>query len=424
MRTAADKKESAVTRPENRARPGSTVWRRDEADQLLAFGRGSAVPGGGFGWLGERGRVDPSQPRPLYITARMTYVYALAYLDGGDPADRDLALSGLESISSEYADREHGGWYASLDANGQVSDPSKANYAHAHVLLASATAVAAGLPGADRVLAAAADVIGKRFWSDADGCAVEDWDAGFTESDPYRGANSNMHSVEAYLVAGDVTRDPVWQARALSIADRIINGHARAHDWHIPEHYDASWRALPTYNQDHPGDKFRPFGTTPGHSFEWARLLVTLESALTDPPAWLMEAAVALFDAAAHSGWAADSRPGFVYTLDLDLRPVVAERLHWVVCEAVLAADSLARRTGQARYQAYADEWWQHVADHFLDRVSGGWWQELSPELVPSSTIWSGKPDVYHSYQALLFPSLPITPCAAVTLAGRGGPAS
>jgi sulfoquinovose isomerase len=35
-----------------------------------------------------------------------------------------------------------------------------------------------------------------------------------------------MHSVEAYLAAGDVTANPVWYARAASIADRLINGHA------------------------------------------------------------------------------------------------------------------------------------------------------------------------------------------------------
>jgi mannose/cellobiose epimerase-like protein (N-acyl-D-glucosamine 2-epimerase family) len=408
------------TRPERDARPGTEVWRRDQAEQLLSFGRGSALPGGGFGWLTDQGTIDPSQPRPLFLTARMTYVYALAFLNSADPADRRLAVCGLHSLSAEYDDREHGGWYASLDQHGKVNDTTKANYAHAHVLLASATAVAAGIPEASAILEAAADVISTRFWSDADGCAVEDWDLTFSELEPYRGANSNMHSVEAYLVGGDVTGDAQWHARALSIADRIINVHARANDWYIPEHYDPSWKALPTFNQDHPDDKFRPFGTTPGHSFEWARLLVTLESALADPPAWLLEAAVGLFDAAVRFGWAADSRPGFVYTLDLDQRPVVAQRLHWVVCEAVLAADSLARRTGQARYAEYADEWWHHIADHFLDPVNGGWWQELGPSLHPSTTIWSGKPDVYHSYQALLFPSLPIAPCAAVWLAGRG----
>src|SRR4030088_1296923 len=73
-----------------------------------------------------------------------------------------------------------------------------------------------------------------------------------------RGANSNMHSVEAYLAAGDVTGNPVWHARAASIATHLINGHARAHTWRIPEHYDQSWQPLPEYNLDRRNDPLRP----------------------------------------------------------------------------------------------------------------------------------------------------------------------
>jgi sulfoquinovose isomerase len=400
-------------------RPGTEQWRRDQAARLLAFGRGSALPHGGFGWLSAQGTVDLGHPRPLYIAARMTYAYSLAFLDSGDEQAQRLASSGLTSLRTSYADRAHNGWYASLDSRGRVGDATKANYAHAHVLLASSTALAAGIPEADDVVEQAAAVIDERFWSDDEGCAVENWDGAFTTLEPYRGANSNMHSLEAYLVAGDVTQNVLWHARALAIASRLIDVHARAHDWRLPEHYDPAWRPVLDYNRDHPDDQFRPFGWTPGHSFEWARLLIALESTLTDPPEWLLDAARGLFDTAVLAGWAPDDHPGFVYTLDFDDHPVVTERLHWVICEAVLAADSLHRRTGDTAYARYADTWWRHIADHFLDQVNGGWWQELAPTLAPSTTIWSGKPDVYHSYQALLFPSLPLAPCAAVTLPRR-----
>ena len=401
------------------AEPGSEEWRREQAAKLIAFGRGSELPDGGFGWLNEQGSIDRERRRPLFIAARMTYAYSLACLDTGDDDLRRLAMSGLTSLIERYADLEHGGWYASLDRDGQVDDSTKANYAHAHVLLASSTAAAARLPGAADLVAQATEIIERYFWRDDEGGAVENWDAAFTDLEDYRGANSNMHSIEAYLVAGDVTGNPVWYTRALAIASRLIDVHTRAHDWRLPEHYDGAWRPRPDYNRDHPDDQFRPFGWTPGHSFEWTRLLIALESALAEPPAWLLEAAVGMFARAVTAGWAPDGHPGFVYTLDFDDVPVVTQRLHWVICEAVLAADSLHRRTGEAQYARYAEQWWQHIAEHFVDPVDGSWWQELSATLEPSTTIWSGKPDVYHSYQALLLPSLPLAPCAAVTLSHR-----
>ena len=109
-----------------------------------------------------------------------------------------------------YADGEHGGWFSQLDFAGRVTDTRKENYAHAHALLAASTAIAAGLPGARDMFAATAAAIGRHFWSDAEGCARDSWNASFTELEPYRGANSNMHSVEAYLAAGDASGDPVW----------------------------------------------------------------------------------------------------------------------------------------------------------------------------------------------------------------------
>ena len=71
----------------------------------------------------------------------------------------------------------------------------------------------------------------------------------------------------------------------------------------------------------------------------------------TDPPGWLLDDAVALFDAAASRGWAADGHDGFPYTLDWDDRPVVGARMHWVLCEAVAAATVLAEVTGEPRYR-------------------------------------------------------------------------
>src|ERR1700689_5518371 len=109
--------------------PGTAPWRRVEASRLIAFGRGAALPLGGFGWLGADGVVDETQPCPLYINARMTHVFALAHLQGGAGGDA-LAASGRGAFGRRYADRVNGGWFSSAAISGQVIDSVKANYAH------------------------------------------------------------------------------------------------------------------------------------------------------------------------------------------------------------------------------------------------------------------------------------------------------
>ncbi len=93
-----------------------------------------------------------------------------------------------------------------------------------------------------------------------------------------------------------------------------------------------------------------------------------------------------------------------------------------MACEAVLAADALHRRTGQERFAATAARWWDEIDRYFVDRYfvdrdGGGWWQELAPDMTPATSTWSGKPDLYHCYQAVLLPSLPLSPTAATALA-------
>jgi mannose/cellobiose epimerase-like protein (N-acyl-D-glucosamine 2-epimerase family) len=194
----------------------------------------------------------------------------------------------------------------------------------------------------------------------------------------------------------------------LSIVDHLVHGEARAHGWLLPEHYDPRWRVRLEFNRDEPAHPFRPFGATVGHLFEWARLAVHLKRALGgEAPPWLVPDAVALFETAVRTGWAVDGRAGFVYTTDFAGTPVVRNRLHWVVTEAMAAAWTLHQETGDPAYLERFREWCEHAEDCFVDRERGSWHHELDPENRPAATVWAGKPDIYHAYQATLLPALP-----------------
>ena len=395
--------------------PAHGRWLEAEADRLLDFGRAARHPDGGFAWLDDAGLPDLERPLELWITCRMTHVYALGHLMGR-PGCASLADHGVASLRGRFHDHAHGGWYATVGPEGPtVTD--KTAYEHAFVVLAASSAAAADRPGGLELLHQALGVLLERFWDDDHGMMVEQWDESFTRLDGYRGVNANMHSVEALLAAADVLDEPALRDRAARILTRVVHDLAAGNHWRIPEHFDASWTPQLEYNVDEPAHPFRPYGATIGHWLEWARLALHLRASLgAEAPAWLLSDAQSLFAAAVEEGWAVDGADGFVYTVDWSGAPVVRERMHWVVAEATAAAAALYDVTGLDSYARWYETWWDHVAECFRDDEHGSWWHELSPDNRPSAVTWQGKPDTYHAFQATLLPRLPMSSTLATAL--------
>ena len=246
---------------------------------------------------------------------------------------------------------------------------------------------------------------------------MDSWDRGWTEPDSYRGMNANMHAVEACLSAYFATGRPSFLRRAQSICARLIS-FAAAAQWRVPEHFTADWTPLPGYHADRPADGFRPFGSTPGHGVEWARLLLQLRLIPGGDPDGLLAAATALFGRAVADGWDA-ARCGFAYTVDWQGAEVSSQRLHWPLCEAIGAARYLHAATGQPEYAGWYATFWTVAERCFADRQGGSWWHELGPDGQPAATIWGGKSDLYHVLNALLCGLLPPVPTLAAGLARR-----
>ena len=390
-------------------------WLEREGDRLLDFARAAEHPDGGFAWLDERGLPRLDQPVELWITCRMTHAFALGKLRGRSGCDR-LVDHGVQALLGRLRDKDNGGWFAAVGSNGPT-DRSKQTYAHAFVVLAASSAAASGHPLGRQLLDDALGVMATRLWSESDAMVVDAFDETFTEVSSYRGLNANMHTVEAFLAASDVTGDPVWRDRALRITDRVLNNLAPQSSWRLVEHFDAHWQPLADYNIDLPADPFRPYGATVGHGLEWSRLALNLRAALgTEAPEWLLTAAIRLFDRAVEDGWSADGQPGFVYTTDWDGKPVVRHRMHWVAAEATATAASLYRATGEQRFAQHYEQWWDYIQEKMCDPVGGSWWHELDELNQPSARVWSGKPDVYHALQATLIPRLPLSPTLATAL--------
>jgi len=392
-----------------------------EADRLLDFTAGAKTTGG-FGWLGDHGEVV-ERDLELWITCRMTHVCALGAAIG-KPGFLELTEHGIRSIADNFHDERHDGWYAAISPDGsRPTDATKAAYAHSFVILAGSSGQAVGAAGAADLLTHALAVHDRFFWDESQGMTRESFSGDWRTEEDYRGINANMHTVEAYLAAGDVTGDQLWHERAGRIVTRAIDQLARANSWRIPEHFTADFTPLPDYNKDQPAHPFRPYGATPGHALEWARLTLAAAQTLGGPAwDWAYDAASALVAGAVTDGWAPDGADGFVYTTDWDGTPSSHARMFWVLTEAIGAAWALHHVDGSAQWRPLVEKWWAYAKAYLLDLDRGAWHSELDATNAPYAGTWVGKPDTYHAIQAMLLPRLPLTPSFTTALAARGAP--
>ena len=379
-------------------------FQRELRQELLNFGRKFPSPTGGSYWLGDDGTPWTDRNRETWITCRMIHVYSIGALLG-DPGSRELAEAGLKGLQGELKDKENGGWYRGVTPDGKPLE-DKQCYAHAFVMLAASSAMLAGINGAGELLREAEEVYDKYFWDEEAGLAKDTWNTEFTVLDSYRGINANMHTVEAFLAIADATGEDKYRISAGGIIDKVI-GWAKENHWRIPEHFTEDWQPDLECNSDRKDDQFKPYGATPGHGIEWARLITQWATSTYATERDLkpyLDAAENLFNQAVKDAWNEDGARGIVYTTDWNGAPVVHDRMHWTLAEAINTSAVLYHTTGKQAYADCYEEFMKYLDECVLDHVNGSWFHQLDRNNQPIGTVWPGKSDLYHAFQSTIIP--------------------
>lgn len=381
--------------------PAHRAWLVRDAHLALDFFDSSPRGGGGFHTLDLAGKPLTGDVQELHTTTRLVHSYALARMAGRE--DRAGIIDrGMDFLWNGHRDPQHGGYLWSVDGDG-AADGTKLAYGHVFVLLAASSAKIAGHPDADRLLADIAEVLDRHYWDEEHGLFRDEFTRDWQPFSTYRGMNANMHGVEALLTAHEATGEGEYLARAGRILDFFIAGQAAAENWRIPEHYDQNWRPDRGYAGN---PMFRPAGTTPGHSFEMARLLLQYWDLAGQPEGRAPAQARALVERALADAWN-EERQGFAYTLKFGGEVDNPARYWWPVTEAIGALATLIKLERRNSDEGWYRRLWTFADAYLIDHRHGGWFPELDDANRPTATQFAGKPDIYHALQADLLPLAP-----------------
>ncbi|MGJ8527895.1 AGE family epimerase/isomerase [Maritalea sp.] len=372
-----------------------------DAQKQLAFFDQSRRPDGGFYVLERDGTPAQTTIQELHNTTRMIHSFSLGKIAGIANCE-NVIDQGLNYLTSHHLDPEFGGYFWALDGK-KVHDERKLAYGHVFVLLAAASAHAADHPAALPLLDKVDEVLEKRFWEKEHQLFSDEWNRDWTPFSTYRGMNANMHGVEALLSAYEATGRRNFLEKAGSILDFFVFKRAASQSWRVPEHYTDQWAIDHDYSEN---PMFRPAGTTPGHSFELARLLLQYWDLMGRPEGDYQNTARRLAYRAVEDAWD-DEKGGFYYTLDFDGNPAITDRYWWPVTEAIGVMAAFIKLGGTAEDERWYNRLWQFAQANLIDQEYGGWFPELDENNQSTDCQFVGKPDIYHSLQAALLPLCP-----------------
>lgn len=413
-------------------------WLGNHLQTVLEYGQHAYIHGG-FGYIRSDGSVDTAKPVELDLTARSTYIYAVASLLG-IPGSLRRCEHGVQAITYAFKDPDYDGWFSLIEPIQErqqlvntrgipagTEGNRKSSRAMSYLLEAAAAASLTPVSSAKDLLKQAIKVEEKYFWDEELGRVNENFERDFSEMESYHGMSSNLHAVSAFLAVGDATQDKKWIERASRIVSFAME-QARNNNWRVPEHFDGNWNLDRNYNVGTPADPRRPYGINVGHNFGWVRRIIQVAAALREhnlavPPGSL-DAARAIFDRIAEDAWRKDGHSGFFFTVDYQGKPLVRQRFAWVITEALQALVALVFALNEQgvpseeldRYIDYYHRWWDYLESYVI-QSDGYWVGELNPNNLADDTVWPGAPDIYHSVRALLAPRLPNSPSKPAAIA-------
>jgi len=307
-------------------------------------------------------RRSPKGSRRSHVIAQSRAVYDLArgyQLTGKRELLRRAQRAGRFLID-RFLDREYGGYYEMVGADGEVIDSDKRSYGNTHVVFGlSHLARATGDAEYRREAFRSWDFI-KEHLADERGGMIYGLKRDLSPAKGHKSQNPIMHVFEGLLGLGDLdgARHIYKEAEGIS---RFMIDVLLGDDYVLPEYYTDDWGVLPGKKG---GQVFV------GHAFEWAYFLAM--AADRGFPARYLKIAERMIEKGLEIGY--DRSDGCVFSYTFPEGPLASrDKSYWEQCEALRAMLHFAILRGRDDLWPYIDAIAEGIRDKFIDGRTHAW---------------------------------------------------
>jgi mannobiose 2-epimerase len=319
--------------------------------------------------------ADPAVERGMLLTARILWTYSAACAAHHDPACLAMAGHACADLFNRFHDRDHGGFWWSIAADGAVLRDRKQIYGQAFAIYALAEhhAATGRRESLDEAIAVFRLVEAhgheprhggyleafSRTWSPIDDIRLSEVDLNEPKSQ-----NTHLHLMEAYTRLFTLWPDPALRHALTALVEVLLTRIVDPVTSHLGLFFASDW----TLRSDR---------ISYGHDIEAAWLLTEAAAALNDAALTgrVHSLALRIADVTLAEGIDAD---GGVYNEGGPAGLTNTNKEWWPQAEAVVGLLNAWQLSGEDRFLQAALHTWDFIEQRMIDREHGEWFRGVT----------------------------------------------
>lgn len=346
---------------------------RAELDAILGYWMKhtyDTMNGGFIGRINEDNIPFANAPKGAVLNARILWAFSEAYKVTKDPDHLHLARIAFNYLSVAFIDKEHGGLYWTVNANGQPLDTKKQIYALAFAIYGCSAFYEVSHTEAAKTTAIELYRQIEQHSFDAKNSGyleafTRDWepiaDLRLSDKDANekKTMNTHLHVLEAYTTLYRIWPEEQLNIQIKNLLSDFTNHIVAAESGHLVLFFDEQWNRRST-------------SISYGHDIEAAWLLleaaeVTGDQALIDN---IKKLSVKISTAATEG---LDADGGLWYEYEPANNHFIKEKHWWVQAEAMVGLFNHWQLTNDKTYLEKSIHSWQYVKANIKDNQHGEW---------------------------------------------------
>ena len=354
--------------------------------------------GGFYGTVNGKNIPDPNAPKGIVVTSRILWTFSAVQQLFPDNRYVKMADRAYDYIINHFVDKEYGGVYWSVTADGTPLEKKKQLYGHSFAIYSLSEYYK--ISKKQEVLDAAKDIFSqviRHGYDKAKGGYIEAFERDWSNTDDYilsRGENRKSMNTHIHLLEAYTNLYKVWKSESSTFhlrhaIDLMLHHIVDPHTYRMTLFFKEDW----THTSE---------TISYGHDIEASWLLWEAAEALGDSKIKMKCKDVSIQMAkAATDGLAADGALNYEY--EPSTKHLNDSKQWWPEAEAMVGFYNAYQLSHKVTYLGKSEKIWDFIKKHLIDRVNSEWFGgvDANGKVISDDKInfWKGP---YHSSRACM----------------------